>query len=191
MREMGDRASRATWNGRRSGQREHGERNHRKAMGANRLVWHPSHNFSTRPACSQQNDEIGVRHRSDQIDSVRRTVHRTARWSALAVATAAFMTTACRDSKVDVAAADSSLARDITLASAVTAPTPELRDLPDSVPPTSEAPLPKPKVERKPPKPTTQPPTPVREVPPPAPPAPTPVVEDTASAAVSASGPRG
>ena len=100
------------------------KRSHRKAMGANRLVWHPSHNFSTRPACSQQNDEIGVRHRSDQIDSVRRTVHRTARWSALAVATAAFMTTACRDSKVDVAAADSSLARDITLASAVTAPRP-------------------------------------------------------------------
>jgi len=103
-------------------------------------------------------------------------VHRTARWSALVIATAAFMTTACRrdDSQVDVAATDSSLARDITLASAVTTPTPQLRDSPDSAPPTAEAPLPKPKVERKPPRPTTQPRTPERTPPKPESPAPTP-----------------
>ena len=117
---------------------------------------------------------------------------RTARWSALVVATAAFMTTACRrdDSQVDVAATDSALARDITLASAVTTATPQLRDSPDSAPPTVEAPLPKPKVERKPAPPRTQPRAPEREAPKPEPPAPTPVVEDTA-AAVAAAGPRG
>ena len=128
----------------------------------------PNEAFECHPSW-QQNDEIGVRHQSDPIDSVRRTVHRTARWSALVVATAAFLTTACRDdSKVDVAATDSSLARDITLASAVTAPTPQLRDSPDSAPPTAEAPLPKPKLERKPPRPATQPSAPVRETPAPA-----------------------
>ena len=113
---------------------------------------------------------------------------RTARWSALVVATAAFMTTACRrdDSQVDVAATDSALARDITLASAVTTATPQLRDSPDSAPPTVEAPLPKPKVERKPAPPRTQPRAPEREAPKPEPPAPTPVVEDTAAAVAAA-----
>ena len=48
---------------------------------------------------------------------------------ALVIAAAVFVASACRDnSNADVAATDSALARDITLASAVAAPTPQLRD---------------------------------------------------------------
>jgi hypothetical protein len=50
---------------------------------------------------------------------------------------------ACRDKSSDAdAAGDSALARDITLASAVAAPTPQLRDIPDSAPPVVEQPAP-------------------------------------------------
>jgi hypothetical protein len=93
---------------------------------------------------------------------------------ALVIAATVLVASACRDnSNADVAATDSALARDITLASAVAAPTPQLRDMPDSTPPV-EASLPEPKAEPKTRRPTAPKPTPVREQPKPVTPPPTP-----------------
>ena len=61
--------------------------------------------------------------------------------SSLLVLTAALALSACRDRAGDDAGVtDSALARDLTLASAAAAPTPELRDIPDSAPPVEEMP---------------------------------------------------
>jgi hypothetical protein len=58
------------------------------------------------------------------------------------VVTAALALSACRDRPRDESAAtDSALVRDLTLASSAAAPTPELRDVPDSAPPVEAVPL--------------------------------------------------
>lgn len=115
---------------------------------------------------------------------MRSAVHRMTRHTALSLSVAlALAAGACRDRGDDSAAAtDSALSRDLTLASAIAAPVPELRDTPDSAPPVVEAPAPARTVRRPParveapvrnrPKPADVSPTPT---PPPAPPVEAPI----------------
>ena len=89
--------------------------------------------------------------------------------------TAALALSACRDHARDESAAtDSALARDLTLASGASAPTPELRDVPDSAPPVEAVP-PEPAAARRSPQPVRAPvrvpPKPVTRAPDPVPPA--------------------
>src|SRR5678815_2995039 len=105
-----------------------------------------------------------------------KSVHRSIRYCAMILVALA----ACRDTRDDAAGSDSALARDITLASTVAQPTPQLRDTPDSTTPV-EQPLPEPKVER-PRAPTrTRTATQPKPVTPPPAPSPTPPAVETAT----------
>lgn len=112
---------------------------------------------------------------------------RATRLSTVAFAAALAFSAACRDDRDD-AANDSALARDLTLASAVSDPTPALRDSAEATPPV-EQPIVEAPVRR------ATPParTPVRERPRPTPPAPAPdpepVVEAPAPAPLPAPAP--
>src|SRR5689334_7824670 len=101
------------------------------------------------------------------------TVHQMIRSSALLASALVFALAACRDKSRTDAANDSALARDITLASAVATPTPQLPDTPDSAPAAVEKPAPE---EPKPAKAPTRQRVrqPVREEPKPVTPTPTP-----------------
>ena len=90
--------------------------------------------------------------------------------SSLLVLTTALALGACRnEARDDAAVTDSALARDLTLASTDVAPTPQLRDIPDSAPPVEE--MPREPVVRRAPAPAR---APVRERPKPVTPAPAP-----------------
>ena len=90
---------------------------------------------------------------------------------AIALTAALLALAACRDNERDAAANDSALARDLSLANAVSTATPELRDTPDSAPPVVEAPLSEPQTPRQ----TTPTRATVRDKPKPVAPKPQPV----------------